>query len=125
MVQSTRTEMKKVTILAYIKQRPNPRSIKRAAVHRNSLKEDIQIILYKVSLQQISERESLPKLKVRSKFIKLKDKKNGIIEELLEEDESVITDINNLIHVAITIIIPKLYQPNKRSKNRRNVECGK
>jgi hypothetical protein len=35
----------------------------------------------------MSERESLPKLKERSKLIKLKDKINGIIKERLEEDE--------------------------------------
>jgi hypothetical protein len=39
----------------------------------------------------MSERESPPKLKERSKLIKLKDKINGIIEEHLEEDKS---DIN-------------------------------
>jgi len=39
----------------------------------------------------------LPKLKENSKLLKLKKEITGIIEELLEEDESDITDINNLI----------------------------
>ena len=42
----------------------------------------------------MSERVSLPKLKERSKLVKLKYKINGIIQELLEEDER---DINKLI----------------------------
>jgi hypothetical protein len=73
----------------------------------------------------MSERESLLKLKERSKLIKFKNKISGIIVELLEEDESDITDINNLIHAAATILIQKLYQPNKTSKSRRNIKFGK
>jgi hypothetical protein len=51
---------------------------------------------HKVSQQQISEKESLPKLKERSKLIKLKDKINGITKQLLEENESDITDMKEL-----------------------------
>jgi aryl carrier-like protein len=43
------------------------------------------------------KRERLPKLKENSKLIKLNDEINAVIEELLEENESDITDINNLI----------------------------
>ena len=38
-------------------------------------------------LLQISEREKLQKLKTNSKLIKLQEEINGVIEELLEEDE--------------------------------------
>ena len=37
------------------------------------------------------------KTKTNSKLIKLQEEINGVIEELLEEDEINITDINNLI----------------------------
>jgi len=53
---------------------------------KNKLKEDLQIMWHK-----------LPKLKTNSKFIKLQEEINGVIEELLEEDKMNITDINNLI----------------------------
>jgi len=45
----------------------------------------------------VSERESLPKLKDSSKLIKFKEEINGIIEENLEEDESDMKGIHNLI----------------------------
>ena len=35
----------------------------------------------------MSERDRLPKLKENNKLVKLKEEVNGIIEELLEEDE--------------------------------------
>jgi len=63
---------------------------------KNKLKED-QIMWHKVRLLQMSEREKLPKLKTNSKLIKLQEEVNGVIEELLEEDEMNITDLNNLI----------------------------
>ena len=44
----------------------------------------------------MSEREKLPKLKTNSKLIKLQEEINGVIEELLEENEINIRDINNL-----------------------------
>ena len=53
---------------------------------------------HKERLQQMSEREKLSKLKKNSKLIKLQEEINGVIEELLEEDEMNITDINNLIY---------------------------
>jgi len=46
----------------------------------------------------MSESEKLPKLKTNSKLIKLKEEINGVIEELLEEDEMNIIDTNNLIY---------------------------
>ena len=52
----------------------------------------------------MSEREKLPKLKTNSKLITLQEEINGVIEELLEEDEMNITDINNLIYAAATIM---------------------
>lgn len=44
----------------------------------------------------MSERESTPKLKERSKLIKLKNKRNEITEEHLEENKSDITDTKKL-----------------------------
>jgi len=56
---------------------------------------------------------------------KLQEEINGVIEELLEEDELNITDINNLIYVAATIMTQKLNEPSKRSKNRGDVKFWK
>ena len=92
---------------------------------KNKLKEDLQIMWHKVRLLQISEREKLPRLKTNSKLIKLQEEINGVIEELLEEDEMNITDINNLIYAAATIMTQTLNEPNKRSKNRRDVKFWK
>ena len=72
----------------------------------------------------MSESEKLPKLKTNSKLIKLQGEINGVIEELLEEDEMNITDINNLIYAAATIMTP-LNEPSKRSKSRRDVKFWK
>jgi len=92
---------------------------------RNKLKEDLQIMCHKVRLLQMSEREKLPKLKTNSKLIKLQEEINGVIEELLEEDEMDITDINSLIYGAATTMTQTLNEPSKRSKNRRNVNFWK
>jgi len=51
-------------------------------------------------------------------LIKLKGEINGVIEELLEEDEMNITDTNQLIYTAATVITQTLNEPSKRSKNR-------
>jgi len=58
-------------------------------------------------------------------LIKLQEEINGVIEELLEEDEMDITDINNLIHAAATIMTQTLNELSKRSKNKRNVKFWK
>ena len=58
-------------------------------------------------------------------MIKLQGEINGVIEELLEEDEMNITDINNLIHAAATIMTQTLNEPSKRSKSRRDVKFWK
>ena len=47
------------------------------------------------------------------------------MEEILEEDEMNITDINNLMYTAATIITQTLNEPGKRIKNRRNVKFWK
>ena len=70
------------------------------------------------------EREKLSKL-TNSKLIKLQDEINGVIEELFEEGELNITDVNNLIYAAATIITQTLNEPRKRIKNRRNVNIWK
>jgi len=58
-------------------------------------------------------------------LIKLQEEINGVIEELLEEDEVNIADINNLIYAAATVMTQTLYESNKRSKNRRDVKFWK
>jgi Skp family chaperone for outer membrane proteins len=85
---------------------------------KNKLKEDLQIMWHKVRPLQMSEREKLPRLKTNSKLTKLQEEINGVIEELLEEEEMNITDINNLIYAAATIMTQTLNEPSKRSKNR-------
>ena len=60
------------------------------------------------------EREELPKLKINSKLIKFQEEINGVIDELLEEEEMDITDINNLIYAAATIITQILNEPSKK-----------
>ena len=80
---------------------------------------------HKVKLLQMSEREKLPRLKTNRKLTKLQEELNGVIEELLEEDEINITDINNLIHAAATIMTQTLNEPTKRSKNRRDAKFWK
>jgi len=92
---------------------------------RNKIKEDFQIMWHKVRLLQMSEREKLPKLKTNSKLIKLQEEINGVIEELLEEDEMDITYINNLIYAAATNMTQTLNEPSKISKTRRNVKFWK
>jgi hypothetical protein len=62
------------------------------------------------------EREKLPKLKTNSKLIKFQEEINGVIEELLEEEKMDITDINNLIYAAATIITQTLNEPSKKTK---------
>jgi hypothetical protein len=91
----------------------------------NKLKEDLQIMWHKVRLLQIHERVKLPKIKTNSKLIKLQEEINGAIEELLEEEEMDVTDINNVIYAAATIMTQTLNEPSKRSKNRRNVKLCK
>jgi type II secretory pathway component PulC len=74
---------------------------------RNKLKEDLQIMWHKVRLLKMSQREKLPKLekKKKHKTDKASGRNNGIIEELLEEDEMDITDTNNLIYTTCSHIL--------------------
>ena len=81
---------------------------------RNKLKEDLQVMWHKVRLVQMCEREKLPKLKTNSKFIKFQEEINGVIDELLEDEEMDITDINNLIDATATIITQALNEPSKK-----------
>ena len=62
----------------------------------------------------MSERERLPKLKENSNLIKLKEEIKGIIEEILEEDESDIKNINNLIYTAATIVTQTMNQSSTK-----------
>ena len=72
---------------------------------------------YNVRLLQVSERESLPKLKDSSKLIKFKEEINGIIEENLEEVESDMKCIHNLIQTGGRIMTQTMNWPNKRNRN--------
>jgi len=58
-------------------------------------------------------------------LIKIQKEINGVIEDLLVADEMNITDINDLILTAATIMTQTLKEPNKRSKNRRDVKFWK
>jgi len=80
---------------------------------KNKRKEELQIMCHKVRLLQISDDEKLPRLKSNSKLISLKEEINGVFEELLKEDEINITDINNMIFAAATIMTQILNKPNK------------
>ena len=64
----------------------------------------------------MSEREKLPKVKTNSKLIKLQEEINGIIEELLEDNEMNITGINNLKYAAATVMTQTLNEPGKTQK---------
>jgi len=44
---------------------------------------------------------------------------------LVEEDEMDITDINNPIYAAATIMTQTLNEPSKKNKNRRNIKFWK
>jgi hypothetical protein len=55
----------------------------------------------------VSERGRLLKLKDKSKLIKLKEEIKGIIEDILEEYYSDITDMNNFVFAASTIMTQK------------------
>jgi hypothetical protein len=82
------------------------------------LKEEFKIMWYKVRLLQMSERQRLPKLVENNKIIRLKKELNGIIEELLKENENDVTDINHLIYTAATVITDKVAKPGKMVKSR-------
>jgi len=83
---------------------------------KNKLKEDLQIMCYKMEFLQMCERKKLSRLKTNRKLTKLQEEINGVIEELLEEDEMDITVINNLIYAAATIMTQTLNLPSKKAK---------
>jgi hypothetical protein len=71
----------------------------------------------------VSER--LPKLKENSKLIKLKKERNGIIEEILKEDQSDIKDINKF-QSDIKDINKLMYaaaKTTRRSGKKRYITC--
>jgi len=47
---------------------------------------------------------------------KFQEEINGVIDELLEEEEMDITNVNNLIYAAATIIKQTLNEPSKKTK---------
>jgi len=58
-------------------------------------------------------------------LIKLQAEINGVNEELLEEDEMDITDINNVIYAAATIMTKTLNEPSKDTKIEEISSSGK
>jgi hypothetical protein len=84
------------------------------------LKEELEIMWYKVRLLQMSERQRLPKLVENRKIIWLKKEINSLIQELLKENEIEITDINHLIYAAARVITEKVIKLGKTVKSRRN-----
>jgi len=58
--------------------------------------------------------------KKNSKFTNLQEEIIRVIEGILE-DEMNVTDINNLIYAAATIMTQTQNEPSKRSKKRRNI----
>ena len=48
---------------------------------------------------------------------KFQEEINGVIDELLEEEEMDIADINNLIYAVATIITHTLNEPSKKKQN--------
>ena len=83
---------------------------------RDKLKEDLHVMWHKVRLLQMCEKEKLPKLKTNNKLIKFQEEINGVIDKLLEEEMD-ITDVNNLIYAAATIITQTLNEPSKKKQN--------
>jgi hypothetical protein len=95
-------------------------------IERDKLREELQLMWYKVRLLQMYERQRLSKLIENSKLIHPKKEINGIIEEVLKEDETDITDINLLIYAAATVITkPRITKPCKKVKSRRNKDAWK
>jgi hypothetical protein len=92
---------------------------------RDKLREELQIMWYKVRLLQMSERQRLPKLIENNKLIHLRKEINEIVEERLKEDETDITDINLLIYAAATDITERITKSGKKVKNRRNKDSWK
>jgi hypothetical protein len=82
------------------------------------LKEELDVMWYKLRLLQMSERQRLPKLVENNQIIWLKKVMNGITEELLKENETDITDLNHLIYAAATVIMEKVTKPGKTVKSR-------
>jgi hypothetical protein len=73
----------------------------------------------------MSERQRLPKLIENNKAMRLKKEMNGIIEELLKENETYVTDLNHLIYVAATVIAEKVIKPGNTVKSGRNKNSWK
>jgi hypothetical protein len=60
-----------------------------------------------------------------NKIIRLKKEMNGIIEDILKENETDITDLNHLIYAAATVITEKVTKPGKTVKSRQNKNSWK
>jgi chorismate mutase len=73
----------------------------------------------------MSERQRLPKLVENNKVVSIKKEMNGIIEEILKENETDITDLNHLIFAAASVIMEEVTKPGKAVKSRRNKTPGR
>jgi hypothetical protein len=78
-----------------------------------------------MALQPRRQPFSLPKLTENNKLIHLKKGINGIIQELLKEHETDITDTNHLIYAAARVITERITKSSKKVKNRRNKDSWK
>jgi hypothetical protein len=63
---------------------------------------------------QLSERQRLPKLIEKNKLTHIKKEIKGIIEEVLKEDETDMTDINHLIYAAATVTTERITKAGKK-----------
>jgi len=89
------------------------------------LRVELQIMWYKVRLLQVPGRQRLPKLREDNKLIHIKKEINGIIEELLKENETDTEDINHLIHDTATVVTETITERGETVKNTRNKDSGK
>jgi hypothetical protein len=62
----------------------------------------------------MSERQRLPKLIEKNKLTHIKKEINGIIEEVLKEDETDMTDINHLIYAAAAVFTERITKPGEK-----------
>jgi hypothetical protein len=86
---------------------------------RAKLKVQLQVAWHKVKFLQMSDRRKLPQLAENNKLVCLKKQVNDIIKELLEENVTDITGLNDLIQAAVTVITETVTQPSKTMKNWR------
>lgn len=68
----------------------------------------------------MSEMETLSKIKENSKLMKLKDEIMKLLKNFQKKNELDLTDINNLICAAATVVTETINHLGKRGKSIRN-----